>query len=53
MLTKDGKIIYADISTSKAQIDERDCNVGFFTDVTNRKQAEEELQNSYKELKST
>jgi len=53
LLTKDGKIIYVNISTSKAQIDERDCNVGFFTDVTKRKQAEEKLQKSYKELKST
>jgi PAS domain S-box-containing protein len=42
-LRKDGKIIYADINTANVLINGRRCNVGFFTDVTERKKAEEEL----------
>jgi len=42
-LRKDGTIIYADINTARIVVDGRDCNVGFFTDVTERKKAEEEL----------
>lgn len=40
-LRKDGAIIYADINTTSVIIDGRECNVGFFTDVTERKRAEE------------
>jgi PAS domain S-box-containing protein len=43
-LKKDGTIIYADIKAAKAIIDGIECNVGFFTDVTERKQAEEKLE---------
>lgn len=42
-LRKDGTIIYADINTTKALIDGRECNIGFFSDITERKNAEEEL----------
>ncbi|MFC1682801.1 PAS domain S-box protein [Candidatus Zixiibacteriota bacterium] len=42
-LRKDGEIIYADINTAQMQIDGRICNVGFFTDVTERKLAAERL----------
>jgi len=42
-LRKDGTTFYADICTAKLQIDGRECNAGFFTDVTERKQAEEAL----------
>jgi PAS domain S-box-containing protein len=42
-LRKDGKVIYADISSAKVLIEGRECNVGFFIDITERKQAEEEL----------
>jgi len=42
-LRQDGTIIYADINTTKALIDRVECNIGFFRDVTARKQAEEEL----------
>ncbi|MHC4664637.1 MAG: PAS domain S-box protein, partial [Planctomycetota bacterium] len=38
---KNGEIIYADINTAGVVIDGRKCNVGFFTDITDRKQAEE------------
>ena len=42
-LRKDGKTIYADIYTAKVLIDGRVCNVGLFTDITERKQVEEAL----------
>lgn len=45
-LRKDGTIIYADINTANVSIDGRECNVGFFTDVTERKRAEDELRQS-------
>ncbi len=41
-LRKDGTTIYADINTAKVLIDGRKCNVGFFTDTTERKKEEEE-----------
>ena len=41
-LRKDGTIIYADISTTSMLMDDRKCNVGFFSDITARKWAEEE-----------
>ncbi len=43
-LRKDGTIIYADINTNKILIDERECNVGFFTDTTEQRRAEEEIE---------
>jgi PAS domain S-box-containing protein len=42
-LRKDGSTIYADIRTTKVMIGGRECNVGLFADITERKQAEEEL----------
>jgi|GEM_PF-1097241 len=39
-LRKDGTVMYADIKTARLLIDGRKCNVGFFTDVTKRRQAE-------------
>ncbi|KUO39504.1 MAG: hypothetical protein AVW06_03770 [Hadesarchaea archaeon DG-33-1] len=41
-LRKDGTIFYADINTTKALIDGRECNIGFFRDITERRKAEEE-----------
>jgi len=49
-LRKDGKIIYADINTTNMVIDEVSCNVGFFTDVTDRVRAEEQLRRARDEL---
>jgi len=43
-LRKDGITIYADIVATPMVIDGKGCNVGFFTDVTERKRAEEALQ---------
>ncbi|UCB52046.1 MAG: PAS domain S-box protein [Candidatus Zixiibacteriota bacterium] len=45
-LRKDGTIIYADVNTTRLLIDGRECNVGFFTDITERRRAEEALQRS-------
>lgn len=45
-LKKDGSVIYADVNSSKILIEGKECNVGFFTDVTDRKRAEEALKES-------
>jgi PAS domain S-box-containing protein len=42
-LRKDGTIMYADINTALVSIDGRKCNVGFFTNITDRKKAEDEV----------
>jgi two-component system cell cycle sensor histidine kinase/response regulator CckA len=41
-LRKDGTIVYADINTVNITVDGRKCNAGFFRDVTQRKQAEQQ-----------
>jgi len=51
-LRKDGTIIYADINTTSILIDGRECNVGFFTDVTEHKQAAEALRKSEERYRS-
>ena len=43
-LRKDGQIFYADIKTAKALVDGLECNIGFFSDITERKTAEERQQ---------
>ena len=43
-LRKDGTIIYMDINATKAVIDGRECNLGFFIDVTERVNAEKQIQ---------
>ena len=43
-LRKDGAIFYANINTTSTFLDGKKCNVGFFTDITDRKKAEEEKQ---------
>jgi PAS domain S-box-containing protein len=45
-LRKDGTVFYADIVGAKTIVHGRRCNVGFFIDTTERKQAEEALQES-------
>ena len=41
-LRKDGTVVYADISSAAVTIDGTACNVGFFRDITEHKQAEAE-----------
>ncbi len=41
VVTKHGEIRYADITAAPMTIDDRSCNVGFFRDVTERKQLQE------------
>jgi len=43
-LRKDGTITNAEVNTTNILIDGRECNVGFFTDITERKKAEEEIE---------
>ena len=45
-LRKDGTTIYADINASRLVVEGKDCSVGFFTDITERKRAEEALRRS-------
>ncbi len=45
-LRKDGTVLYADIRSTSVVMDERKCNVGFFTDITERKRVEEALRAS-------
>ena len=47
-LRKDGAIIYMDINTTSALIDGRKCNIGFFRDITEHRQLEEQLRQSQK-----
>ncbi|MBN1787437.1 MAG: PAS domain S-box protein [Sedimentisphaerales bacterium] len=46
-LRKDRTIVYADISATKALIDGKECNIGFFRDVTERRKTEEEFKNIF------
>ena len=43
---KDGSLFYADVNAIMVVLDGRSCNVGFFTDVTERKKMEEALRES-------
>ncbi len=49
-LRKDGTIIYTNINAARALIDGKEYNVGFFTDITDRLRAEEELRRARDEL---
>ena len=49
-LRKDGMIIYADIKIVKTIMDGRACNIVFFSDVTERKLAEEQRKQSTEKL---
>ena len=45
-LRKDGTVFYADVNAVKITIDGKECNAGFFRDITERKLAEEALRQS-------
>jgi len=48
---KDGTVFYADINTSSIPLQGRLCNVGFFRDITERKEAEQKLKESEERFK--
>jgi len=45
-LKKDGKIIFLNVHTAHVVIDQRPCNVGFFTDITRQQRDAEALRES-------
>ena len=45
-LHRNGTVFYADVDATCVVIDQRPCNVGLFTDITERKRAEEALRQS-------
>ncbi|MCJ7678017.1 MAG: PAS domain S-box protein, partial [Anaerolineales bacterium] len=50
-LRKDGTIVHADVSAAAMSVDGRACVVGFFRDITERRQAEEQLNEHLDELR--
>jgi len=50
-LRKDGTIVYVDIKTTQMIIDNEACNVGFFTDITERKKDRKKMTILLEELK--
>ena len=50
-LRKDGTVIYADITCSQGVIEGKMCNIGFFSDITERKKTEEALRESEKRMR--
>lgn len=51
-LRKDGKIFYADVTASTVRFNDRECIMGFFADITERKALEDGLQKAYDDLKN-
>ncbi|NPE30880.1 PAS domain S-box protein [Methanococcoides sp. SA1] len=51
-LRKDGTTLYTDINTTNILINGRECNVGFFTDITERKEMETALQKSEQKFRT-
>ena len=52
-LRKDGTMFYADVNAVKCLVDGKECNIGFFRDITDRKLAQEELAQKEFYLRST
>jgi len=51
-LRKNGTVFYADVTASPVIISNRECVMGFFSDVTERKALEDGLQKAYDDLKN-
>jgi PAS domain S-box-containing protein len=52
MLRKDGGVFHADVTHHEIAINGRRCTVGFFRDITERKQTAEALRQSHDELQA-
>jgi PAS domain S-box-containing protein len=50
LMKKDGKTIYVDINTVNALIDDRECVIAFFRDVSARKKGRESFKKKSKEM---
>ncbi len=50
--TKDGRTRYVDINATKAFVNGRECTIGFFRDITERKRMEDELLESEEKLQA-
>ncbi len=50
--TRDGRTVYVDINATKALVNGRDCNIGFFRDISERKRIEDELLQSEGKLRA-
>jgi len=53
MIRKDGSVFYADIKGAPIRLGGKDCLLGVFRDITERKQAEEVLQQQHARLLET
>ncbi len=51
-MTRDGRAIYVDINATKALVNGRDCTIGFFRDISERKRIEDELLQSEGKLRA-
>lgn len=52
LLSKQGRLIPVDVRTARAMIGGRDCLLGIFRDITDRKQAERSLRETLDQLES-
>jgi PAS domain S-box-containing protein len=52
VLRRDGRIVYADITSNRILYNGRTCLMGFFRDVTERKRIADALQQSHDELRT-
>jgi len=53
MVRKDGSIFYADINSTSVSLGGKQCLIGIFRDITERRQAEEKLRKSDNQLRES